>query len=97
MEGAIAEYKQKSFVGKVLGDVSATFTTILASIGDRLGLFKDLSANAPSTSEEPRLGTRTGVQQPYARESLGGMVAAGYVEPGLCTECDRAPHLTRCD
>jgi 2-polyprenyl-3-methyl-5-hydroxy-6-metoxy-1,4-benzoquinol methylase len=81
--------KQEAFVGKVLGDVSATFTTILASIGDRLGLFKDLSANGPSTSEE--LATRTGIQQRYAREWLGGMVAAGYVEYDSPTRRFRLP------
>ena len=81
--------KQEAFVGKVLGDVSATFTTILASIGDHLGLFKDLSANGASTSEE--LATRTGIQQRYAREWLGGMVAAGYVEYDSPTRRFRLP------
>jgi hypothetical protein len=39
----IDQAKQEAFVNKVLGDTSATMTTILASIGDRLGLFKDLA------------------------------------------------------
>jgi len=36
--------KQEAFVNKVLGDTSATMTIILASVGDRLGLFEDLAA-----------------------------------------------------
>ena len=32
--------KQEAFIGKVLADTSGTMTTILASIGGRLGLFK---------------------------------------------------------
>ena len=34
--------KMEAFVEKVLGDTSATMTSILAILGDRLGLFKDL-------------------------------------------------------
>lgn len=70
--------KQEAFVHKVLGDTSATMTTILASIGDRLGLFKDLAANGPTTSTE--LAQRTGTNERYVREWLGGMATAGYVE-----------------
>jgi SAM-dependent methyltransferase len=75
---AIDQTKQEAFVQKVLGDTSATMTTLLASIGDRLGLFKDLAANGPGTSEE--VARRTGTSERYVREWLGGMAAAGYVE-----------------
>ena len=74
----IDQAKQEAFVNKVLGDTSATMTTILASIGDRLGLFKDLATNGPATSAE--VASRTGTNERYVREWLGGMVAAGYVE-----------------
>jgi len=70
--------KQEAFVHKVLGDTSATMTTLLASIGDRLGLFKNLAANGPSTSAE--LAQRTGTNERYVREWLGGMTTAGYLE-----------------
>ena len=63
---------------EALGDASATMTTILASIGDRLGLFKDLAANGPAISAE--VASRTGTNERYVREWLGGMAAAGYVE-----------------
>ncbi len=74
----MGQAKTEAFVGKVLGDTSATFTTILAAIGDRLGLFKDLAANGPATSAE--LAARTSLNERYAREWLGGMMAAGYLE-----------------
>src|SRR6266852_2232258 len=74
----IDQAKQEAFVHKVLGDTSATMTTILASIGDRLGLFKDLAANGAATSVE--MARRTGTNERYVREWLGGMAAAGYVE-----------------
>ena len=52
-------------------------TTILASIGDRLGLFKQL-APAPATSAQ--LAARAEINERYAREWLGAMASAGYVE-----------------
>jgi SAM-dependent methyltransferase len=68
----------EAFVGKVLSDTSATFTTLLATLGDRLGLFKDLAANGPATSAE--LAARANINERYAREWLGGMAAAGYLD-----------------
>lgn len=68
----------EAFVGRVMSDVSATMTTLLASIGDRLGLFKAMSDGVPVSSAQ--LAQRTGTQERYAREWLGGMAAAGYVK-----------------
>ena len=74
---ALDQAKMEAFVYKVLGDTSAAFTTILASIGDRLGLFKDLSTNGSATSVE--MAARTGTNERYAREWLGAMTASGYL------------------
>lgn len=74
----IDQAEAEAFVGKVLGDASGTFATLLASIGDRLGLFKDLADNGPATSME--LAARADVNERYAREWLGGMASAGYLE-----------------
>jgi 2-polyprenyl-3-methyl-5-hydroxy-6-metoxy-1,4-benzoquinol methylase len=67
----------QAFAGRVLGDVSACMVTLLAALGDRLDLFKDLDARGPATAEE--LAARTGTNARYAREWLGGMAAAGYL------------------
>jgi len=75
---ALDQAKMEAFVHKVLGDTSAALTTTLAVLGDRLGLFKDLAAHGPATSGE--LATRTGINERYAREWLGGMASAGYLE-----------------
>jgi SAM-dependent methyltransferase len=69
--------RQEAFIGKVLHDTSATMTTFLAVIGDRLGLFKDLAGYGPATASE--LAERTDLHERYVREWLGGMAAAGYV------------------
>src|SRR5258708_23154238 len=66
------------FVGKVVGDTVGLATTAMASIGERLGLFKDLARSGPSTS--PELAMRTGTHERYVREWLGAMAYAGYLE-----------------
>src|SRR6266850_3218347 len=67
-EPALDQAKMDTFVHKVLGDTSATMTTTLAVLGDRLGLFKDLAAHGPATSDE--LASRMGINERYAREWL---------------------------
>ncbi len=69
--------KVEAFIGKVLNDTSAAMVTTLATLGDRLGLFKDLAANGAATSVE--FAARTGLNERYAREWLGGMASAGYI------------------
>ena len=73
----IDQAKTEAFLGRVLSDTSGMTTTILASIGDRFGLFQDL-AQAAATSAE--LASRAGINERYAREWLSGMASAGYVE-----------------
>jgi SAM-dependent methyltransferase len=74
---SVDQAKTEAFLGKVLSDTSGMTTTILASIGDRLGLFKQL-AQAPATSAQ--LAARAEINERYAREWLGAMASAGYVE-----------------
>src|SRR2546426_172398 len=73
----IDQAKTEAFLGKVLSDTSGMTVTIMASIGDRLGLFKNL-AYGPATSAE--LASRADINERYAREWLGAMASAGYVE-----------------
>ena len=73
----IDQAKTEAFLGKVLSDTSGMTTTIMASIGDRLGLFKQL-AQGPATSGQ--LAARADINERYAREWLGTMASAGYVE-----------------
>ena len=74
----IDSVRQEAFIGKVLSHTSGTMTTLLAVIGDRLGLFKNLSERGPATAVD--LAARTGLNERYLREWLGGMATAGYVD-----------------
>src|SRR5262245_65598155 len=94
--------RQEEFVGKVVDQISGTMTTLLAAIGDRLGLFKNLAEQGPATSAE--LASRTKLNERYLREWLGGMATAGYlnydgarkrfilpVEQGSVLETEKGP------
>ena len=68
--------KVEAFIGKAMVDAASTVATVMASIGDRLGLFKEL-AKGPATSEE--LAERAHVNERYVREWLSEMASAGYL------------------
>ncbi len=74
---SIDQAKSDAFLGKVLTDTSGMTVTVMAGIGDRLGLFKELAHGSASSVE---LATRTGLNERYVREWLGAMVSASYVE-----------------
>jgi SAM-dependent methyltransferase len=67
----------EDFVGKVLGDTVGLSNTVLAWIGDELGLWKDLATGGATTSAE--LSTRRGLAERPVREWLHAMTAAGYL------------------
>ena len=73
----IDEAKLGAFMEHVLGDAAGLMTSTLATLGDRLGLFKALSRH-PATSSE--LAAAAEINERYAREWLRGMHAAGYLE-----------------
>ena len=73
----IDEAKLGAFMEHVLGDAAGLMTSTLATLGDRLGLFKALSRR-PATSSE--LAAAAEINERYAREWLRGMHAAGYLE-----------------
>jgi SAM-dependent methyltransferase len=72
------EERANEFTGRVLADSAAMATIVLAALGDRTGLFKDLAEHGPATSGE--LASRAGLAERYVREWLSGMFAAGYLD-----------------
>jgi SAM-dependent methyltransferase len=74
---AINEEKLNAFLGKAVGDLGAAMSAVLISLGDELGLYREL-AKGPLNSVE--LAERTGTTERYIREWLANQAAGGYVE-----------------
>jgi SAM-dependent methyltransferase len=72
------EAKLGVFMERALGDASGLMATVLAGLGDRLGLFRALDEHGPSTAAE--LAAAADVDERYALEWAHGMRAAGYLE-----------------
>ncbi|MCW4055491.1 MAG: SAM-dependent methyltransferase, partial [Candidatus Bathyarchaeota archaeon] len=74
----VEQAKAECFMKKVMADTSGLAVTVMAALGDRLGLFKDLAANSPTGISD--FVQRTGINEHYAKEWLAGMTSAGYLE-----------------
>ena len=74
----VDEAKVEAFLDQVVGEMGAMMTLLLANLGDRLGLFKELAERGPATPAE--LAQRAGVNERYATEWLLGLTSAGYLE-----------------
>jgi len=70
--------KVQYFMKKVAADTSGLAVTVMAALGDRLGLFKDLAANGPAVASDS--AKRTSINEHYAKEWLAGMTSAGYLK-----------------
>ena len=75
---AINEAKLQAFMGKVVEDLAATFSSAMVIIGDKLGLYKAMAGAGPLTSAE--LAQQTATTERYVREWLLNQAAGGYLE-----------------
>lgn len=74
---AVDEEKLHAFLGKAVGDLSASMSAVLMLIGDELGLYAALAEQRLSPAE---LAQKTGTSERYVREWLANQAAGGYVE-----------------
>lgn len=74
---AINEDKMHAFLGKVVGDFGATFSSILGYMGSKLGLYSALADSDGLTPAE--LAEKTGTNERYVREWLLNQAAGEYV------------------
>jgi SAM-dependent methyltransferase len=74
----INQEKLNDFVGKMVGELSVGYGGVMASLGDKLGLYKAMKGAGPVSSGE--LARRTGCAERYVREWLNSQAAAGYVD-----------------
>lgn len=75
---AINEERLHQLLNRAIQDFGAVSHATLATVGDKLGLYRALAANGPLTPRE--LAERTGTAERYIREWLNAQAAGGYVE-----------------
>lgn len=73
----INQDRLNEFVGKMVAELSVGYGGVMASLGDKLGLYKAMKGAGPVSSQE--LARRTGCAERYVREWLNSQAAAGYV------------------
>jgi SAM-dependent methyltransferase len=81
--------KLMQFVFRAVDEVGATLNAALVVMGDKLGFYRDLAANGPSTPAQ--LAKRTGTAEPYVREWLNAQAAGAYVTYDPATELYTLP------
>jgi 2-polyprenyl-3-methyl-5-hydroxy-6-metoxy-1,4-benzoquinol methylase len=73
----INEDKMNAFLGQVVTDLGASLSSVLAYIGQKLGLYKALADSDGMTPAE--LAAKTDTNERYVREWLVNQAAGGYV------------------
>lgn len=73
---AVDSKKMDEFIGRFVNDLGAAVHAGMVVIGEKLGLYKALSAH-PMTSAE--LSAKTATDERYVREWLASQAAGGYV------------------
>ena len=71
------EAKAEEFGGQLIASYIGGAKTLIVDLGYRSGLWESL-AQGPATSVE--LAERSGLNERYVREWLGGATVSGYVE-----------------
>jgi len=74
--------KVMAFVFRAIDEVGATLNTAMVVMGDKLGYYRALAANGPTTAAE--LAEFTDTDQHYTREWCSGQAAGGFLtyDPG---------------
>lgn len=70
--------KLEPLLGKMVTEAGAAANASLVLLGDKLGLFRALSADGPLTSTE--LAKKTGTNERYVREWLSAQAATGFID-----------------
>jgi SAM-dependent methyltransferase len=74
----VDQTRLEEFLGRVVGDLSATYGGAMASLGGKLGLYAAMAGGGPLTSDE--VAARAGCDERLVREWLNAQAAGGYVE-----------------
>lgn len=72
------EDKVETFIGRVVNDIAAAYSGVLAKVGHSLGLYKTMAQNGLISPAE--LAEQTGTHERYVLEWLNNQAAGGYID-----------------
>lgn len=73
----IDQARLERFVMRTITDLTAGYTGVMVSLGQKLGLYKALAGAGPSSAKE--VAQRSGCAERYVREWLNAQAAGGYL------------------
>jgi SAM-dependent methyltransferase len=74
---AINQARLESLLRQAVGDLAASMSGVMITLGYRLGLYQAMAGSGPLTPAE--LAAKAGVHERYVREWLNNQAAGGYV------------------
>lgn len=73
----IDQSKLQAFAMRAVGDIAASYTGVMVSLGSKLGLYKAMAGAGPLSAQE--VADRAGCAERYVREWLNAQAAGGYL------------------
>lgn len=73
----IDQAKLESFATRAIADLAASYTGVMVSLGNKLGLYKAMAGAGPLSAKE--VARRAGCAERYVREWLNAQAAGGYL------------------
>jgi SAM-dependent methyltransferase len=70
--------KVEAFAMHAVGDIAASYTGVMVSLGSKLGLYKAMTGAGPLSARE--VAARAGCAERYVREWLNAQAASGYLD-----------------
>lgn len=77
---AINQDKLNNLLGRIVGDFGGTMSSVLVTIGDRLGLYKAMAKAGEKGITPTELARATGTAERYVREWLLNQAASGFCD-----------------
>ncbi len=73
----IDEAKLEAFATRAIGDLTAGYTGVMVSVGNKLGIYKAMAGAGPLSAKE--IATRADCAERYVSEWLNAQAAGGYL------------------
>lgn len=74
---AIDQSRLEAFAMRAIGDIAASYSGIMVTLGSKLGLYAAMAGAGPLSAKE--VAARSGCAERYVREWLNAQAAAGYL------------------